>query len=128
MSVLEAVLLVGFGVVFALALVLLVIVGQGAVRLHRHHAPSSGFLGAVVLLWMVSITYNLRVLAQMTGRDARLASLPLIGEHVRHLRRAEQTDRPLKRAFERFARWYPPYLVLFAALFGAVVIAGSLGA
>ncbi|MBB4089858.1 hypothetical protein [Salinibacter ruber] len=128
MFILEGSVLVAFGVVSALTLVLLGIVGQATVRLYRHHASAAGLLGAIALLWTLSITYNLRVLARLADQDARLASLPLIGAHVRTLRRAEETDRPLRRTFERFARWYPPYLVLFGALFGAVVVIGSLGA
>lgn len=127
MSILNVSFLVGFGAVFVLALVLLGIVGQGAVRLYRHHTLTAGVPGAVALLWVLSITYNLRVLAQMTGRDARLVSLPLIGEHVQHLRRAEEADLPLQQNFERFARWYPLYLVLFTALLGGIVIVGTLG-
>ena len=126
MFILEGSVLVAFGVVLALTLVLLGIVGQATV--YRHHASAAGLLGAIALLWTLSITYNLRVLARLADQDARLASLPLIGAHVRTLRRAEETDRPLRRTFERFARWYPPYLVLFGALFGAVVVIGSLGA
>jgi hypothetical protein len=127
MSILEGSVLAVFGTVFALALVLLGIVGQAVVRLYRHHALASGLFGAIALLWVLSITYNLRVLARVTGRDARLVSLSLIGEHVQHLRRAEQADLPLQRCFERFARWYPLYLVLFTALLGGAVIVGSLG-
>lgn len=130
MSLVETALLIGFAVVFALALGLLVIVGQGALRLYRHHAPPAaqhGLLGAVALLWVLSITYNLRVLARISGREVRLAALPLIGEHVRHLHQAEQEDQTLQRTFERFARWYPPYLVLFTTLFGAILVGGGLG-
>lgn len=50
MSTVEFIILVGFVAAFALALVLLVFIGQGAMRLHRRHAPPAlrwGLVGAL---------------------------------------------------------------------------------